>query len=187
MEIDLTGKVAVVTGAGRGIGRAVAARLADEGVTVVGLDVNAGDLSTLGAELAEHGPAGAGVVCGITDEDRVRPVMKQQRTGRIINAASFAALIPVVGHAAYASSKAAVVHFTRAIAGELGPSGITANSYAPGMVPTRLNHFTERPDSEQQRLLSTLSLQRWGTADDIADLVRRVLTRPAEANVKEAG
>jgi 3-oxoacyl-[acyl-carrier protein] reductase len=226
MEIDLRGKVAVVTGAGRGIGRTVSGRLAEEGVTVVGLDVNEDDLSTLSAELADRGTPGEGVVCDITDEQRVQqvvtdvverydridillnnagvsataptdllsekawrfvhdvnltgtflmckavmPVMKRQRSGRIINAASFAVIIPVVGHAAYASSKAAVVHFTRAIAGELGPWGITANSYAPGMVPTELNHFTQRAQGEQQRLLSSLTLRRWESADDVADLI----------------
>ena len=51
----------------------------------------------------------------------VVPVMKRQRSGRIINAASFAAIVPSLGSAAYASSKAAVVYFTRVLAGELGP------------------------------------------------------------------
>lgn len=226
MNIDLSGKVAVVTGAGRGIGRTVALRLADEGVTVIGLDVDADGLASLPDELEEHGTRGDGIVCDITDEDRVEevitqiarthgridvllnnagvsatapaelltqkawrfvhdvnltgtflmckaviPVMKAQRSGRIINAASFAATIPVVGHAAYASSKAAVVHFTRTIAGELGPWNVTANTYSPGMVPTQLNHFTERDEAEQSRLLSTLTLRRWGSAEDIGNLI----------------
>jgi len=226
MNIDLSEKVAVITGAGRGIGRDVALRLAEEGVTVVGLDVNPEAVETLPAELEKHGTVGFSYVCDITDEARVQeviadiaekhgridvlinnagvgataptdllterawrlvhdvnltgtfimckaviPVMKAQKSGRIINAASFAAIIPVVGHAAYASSKAAVVHFTRTIAGELGPWSITANSYAPGMVPTQLNHFTERDEAEQTRLLGTLSLRRWETTDDIGNLI----------------
>jgi len=101
----------------------------------------------------------------------VLPVMKRQRRGRIINAASFAAIVPIVGSAAYAASKAAVAQFTRALAGEVGPWSITANSYAPGMVPTTLNHFAERPDAEQTRLLDTLTLRSWGEKADIANLV----------------
>ncbi|WP_308797896.1 SDR family NAD(P)-dependent oxidoreductase [Agromyces silvae] len=101
----------------------------------------------------------------------VIPVMKAQRSGRIINAASFAAIIPSVAHAAYGASKAAVAHFGRALAGELGPWGITVNSYAPGMVPTSLNGFTERSQADQDRLLSTLTLRRWGSTEDIGNLV----------------
>ena len=101
----------------------------------------------------------------------VLPTMKRQRSGRIINAASFAALVPIYGSAAYASSKIAVVHFTRALAGEAGPWNITANAYAPGMVPTTLNHFDELPPEEQERLLDTLSLRRWGAKSDVASLI----------------
>jgi len=101
----------------------------------------------------------------------VIPVMKRQNRGRIINAASFAAIIPSVAHAAYGATKAGVAHFGRALAGELGPWNITVNAYAPGMVPTALNHFTERAPEEQARLLSTLTLRRWGSTTDIADLL----------------
>jgi 3-oxoacyl-[acyl-carrier protein] reductase len=76
-----------------------------------------------------------------------------------------------VGAAAYGASKAAVVQLTRVMASELGPWGITVNSYAPGMIPSAMNGFTELPDATQQRLLDTLSLRRWETADDIADLL----------------
>ncbi|GAA5150376.1 SDR family NAD(P)-dependent oxidoreductase [Microbacterium pseudoresistens] len=101
----------------------------------------------------------------------VLPIMKRQRRGRIINAASFAAIVPIVGSAAYAGSKSAVNQFTRALAGEVGPWNITANAYAPGMVPTTLNHFTERDQAEQDRLLDTLTLRSWGEKADIANLV----------------
>jgi 3-oxoacyl-[acyl-carrier protein] reductase len=101
----------------------------------------------------------------------VVPVMKRQGSGRIINASSFAAIVPSVAHAAYASSKAGVAHFTRALAGELGPWNVTANAYAPGMIPSELNHFTERAPEEQKTLLDTLTLRRWGSAVDIGNLV----------------
>lgn len=101
----------------------------------------------------------------------VAPVMQAARRGRIVNAASFAAIVPSVGSAAYAASKSAVVAFTRVLASELGPWGITVNAYAPGMVPTAMNGFAEMPTAEQDRLLDTLSLRRWETPDDVADLL----------------
>jgi 3-oxoacyl-[acyl-carrier protein] reductase len=101
----------------------------------------------------------------------VIPAMKRQRWGRIINAASFAAIVPIVGSAAYAASKAGVHYFTRVLAGELGPWNITVNCYAPGMIPTAMNRFAEAPPDRQRRLLDTLTLRRWGAAPDVANLV----------------
>ena len=101
----------------------------------------------------------------------VIPAMKAQQSGRIINAASFAAIVPSVGSAAYAASKAAVVQLTRTLAGELGPWNITANAYAPGMIPTAMNGFADLSRPAQDRLLDTLALRRWGEAGEVADLV----------------
>jgi 3-oxoacyl-[acyl-carrier protein] reductase len=101
----------------------------------------------------------------------VAPLMKRRRWGRILNAASFAAVVPSVGASAYAASKAAVVQFTRTIAGELGPWNITANSYAPGMIPTAMNDFASLDGAREQRKLDTLTLRRWGEAQDVANLL----------------
>jgi 3-oxoacyl-[acyl-carrier protein] reductase len=233
MNIDLGGKVALVTGAGRGIGREIARTLAREGVTTVATDVGEAGLGDLAREFAgngwrgrfcpcdvrdakriaevveetvgEHGridilvnnagvagaafaPGGSSYVEDLAEEDwdrlldvnlkgtflmcrAVIPVMKRQRAGRILNAASFAAIVPSVGGAAYAASKAGVVSLTRVLAGELGPWNITVNGYAPGMIPTEMNHFTERPRERQERLLDTLALRRWGEPSDIAGLI----------------
>lgn len=101
----------------------------------------------------------------------VIPHLRAAGGGRIINAASFAAIVPAIGGGAYAASKSAVVQLSRTLAGELGPAGITVNSYAPGMVPTALNGFAEMAPEVQDRLLDTLTLRRWGTAEEVADLV----------------
>lgn len=102
----------------------------------------------------------------------VIPYLKAQRSGRIINAASFAAIIPSVGSAAYAASKSAVVQLTKVLASELGPWDVTVNAYAPGMVPTAMNGFAELPVDRQDELLDTLSLRRWETPADVANVVR---------------
>ena len=101
----------------------------------------------------------------------VIPSMKAAGRGRIINAASFAAIVPSIGSAASAASKAAVVQFMRVLAGELGPWNITVNCYEPGMIPTAMNGFADMPESAQALLLDTLSLRRWESADDVADLL----------------
>lgn len=101
----------------------------------------------------------------------VVPVMKRQRSGRIISASSFAAIIPSIGGTAYAASKAGVESITRVLASELGPLGITVNCYAPGMVPTQMNRFAEQTEERKEKLLDTLSLRRWGEPEDVANLV----------------
>lgn len=114
-------------------------------------DVNVGGVFLMSQAVAEH--------------------MKRAGSGRIINAASFAAIVPSVGSAAYAASKSAVVQLTRVLASELGPWDITVNAYAPGMVPTAMNGFAEMPAEAQDRLLDTLSLRRWESPDDVANLL----------------
>ncbi|WP_417309689.1 SDR family NAD(P)-dependent oxidoreductase [Devosia sp.] len=101
----------------------------------------------------------------------VVPVMKRQRSGRILNASSYAAITPSVGGAAYAASKSAVVGFTRVLAGELGPWDVTVNAYAPGMIPTQMNRFADQPEARKEKLLDTLTLRRWGEAKDVANLI----------------
>ncbi|WGM20300.1 SDR family NAD(P)-dependent oxidoreductase [Paenarthrobacter sp. OM7] len=99
------------------------------------------------------------------------PYLKESNHGRVINAASFAAIVPSIGSAAYAASKAAVVQFTKVLAGELGPWNVTVNAYAPGMIPTGMNGFAEMPKEAQDRLLGTLTLRKWGEAAEVADLL----------------
>ena len=68
----------------------------------------------------------------------VAPIMKQQRSGKIITVSSVAGTAPSAdgGYAHYGAAKAAIAHYTRYLAQDLGPFGITANCIAPGVIAT---------------------------------------------------
>jgi 3-oxoacyl-[acyl-carrier protein] reductase len=75
--INLEGRVAIVTGAGRGIGRHLVRQFATEGVTTAALDVNEENLESLTAELAESEVPSSQFVCDVTDLDRVQEVVDE--------------------------------------------------------------------------------------------------------------
>lgn len=64
----------------------------------------------------------------------VVPLMKEKRTGAIVNISSVTALVGVAGSTAYVPSKSAVIGLTRSFATEFGPLGIRSNVIAPGLV-----------------------------------------------------
>src|ERR1700680_2850683 len=190
MKCDLSGKVSLVTGAARGIGQAIAQRLAANGSRVVFSDIDG-----VGAEQAAGPIAGAAAMrLDVTRGDEIRVVIERivadfgkldilvnnagvntmahrvpidqfpreewdrilavdltglyevsraaarvmvaQKSGRIINIASIAGLVPLRLQCAFTAAKAGVVNLTRAMALELGPAGILVNGIAPGSTLT---------------------------------------------------
>jgi 3-oxoacyl-[acyl-carrier protein] reductase len=101
--------------------------------------------------------------------------MKQQRSGKIITVSSVAGTAPSAdgGYAHYGAAKAAIAHYTRNLAQDLGPFGIAANCIAPGVIATGRIMQTIIPASMQSnRYRSELvALRRLGTVEDCAKVV----------------
>jgi NAD(P)-dependent dehydrogenase (short-subunit alcohol dehydrogenase family) len=103
------------------------------------------------------------------------PVMRQRRWGRIVSISSMAGLIGAPRSTAYSASKAAVIGFTRALAMDVAPWGITVNAICPGMVATSRAILSDDPTidaaAEIERRGQRVPVGRAGRPDDIAAAV----------------
>jgi 3-oxoacyl-[acyl-carrier protein] reductase len=247
----LDGKVAIVTGAGRGLGRAYARRLAGLGAKVAVTDLNlrsfeefeaeaqAMTAESTVAEIQAAGGSAIGIEVDVCDENAVAamvqrvcdewgrvdvlvcnagggrgrpvdtkastldsallqlvtsmnlfgtvyccnavaPIMKRQRSGKIVTVSSVAGLSPSTdgGYAHYGAAKAAIAHYTRYLAQDLGPHGITANCIAPGTITTGRIVATVMPGSADANRDRTerIAVRRLGTVEDCAKVVEFLAT-----------
>ncbi len=224
----LEGRAAVVTGATRGIGRAVAGRLAAAGALVCVTGRNADDVRRTAGELG-----GIGVAGSVADPDHLREVTEsvlrafgrldvvinnaatnrpygplmdadpgawreaftvnveaplrlvqcawrawmREHRGAVVNICTEGAthVGPNVG--AYNTSKAALLHLTRQLAGELAPR-VRVNSVSPGLVRTEMARFVWERDEEE--LAAGLPLGRIGRPQDVARAVVWLVSDAAE-------
>jgi 3-oxoacyl-[acyl-carrier protein] reductase len=235
---SLAGEVALVTGASRGIGRAIAAALGRAGATVVGTATTEAGAAAIGGHLAEAGLAGEGMVLDVTRTDSVAALleavtgrhgtpgvlvnnagitrdnllvrmkdeewdavidtnlsalyrmcracmkgMMKARRGRIVNITSVVGATGNAGQTNYAAAKAGVIGFTRSLAREAAPRGITVNAVAPGFIETDMTAAL----GEEQRaaLQAQIPLGRLGSVEDVAAAVA-YLASPAAAYVTGA-
>ena len=217
----LADKVAVVTGAGRGIGRAVALAYARMGADVACVSRTEENSAKVAAEVEALGRKAWALAVDVSDTAAVDAAAKEilesagrvdilvnnagvtrdnllmrmseeewdtvldinlkgafnftkafsrtfikQRSGRIINIASVIGLIGNAGQSNYAASKAALIGFTKSIAKELAPRGITVNAIAPGFIETDMTAALD--DKVRGEILAGVPLKRFGSPDDIA-------------------
>lgn len=101
------------------------------------------------------------------------PIMRRQRWGRIVNVASMAGLTAAPRSTAYSASKAAVIGFTRSLAMDVAPWGITVNAICPGLVGTSRAVLNEDPDldvdAELARRGRNIPVGRVGRPEDVAE------------------
>lgn len=99
--------------------------------------------------------------------------MMADGAGRIVNIASITAFTGYSGLSAYGASKAAILGFTRSLAREVGPLGITVNAVAPGFIDTEMTHGLTSSQHEQIERRS--ALRRLAEIDDVANAVAFLL------------
>lgn len=223
VNFDLSGRVALITGAGRGLGLGMALGLAKHGAAVAIQDIElpvareaaerivkeggraialGGDVTDLSIcpGLVEQTVAQLGGIhilinnaaiqkrlpwYEMTPEQAmtiwtanlltpwelcklVRPHFIRQKWGRIINISSVQSRNRVEQMLAYAMSKAALEYFTRAVARELGPHGVTINGIAPGWMDTHRNRHDWKSEEEKIEHGKRVPVGRIGRFDDIA-------------------
>ncbi len=188
LQVDVTDRDAVERAVGEvadGLGRIDVAVCNAGGGTVAFADERAGAAPATG----EPGPVDAGTTGTASDcpQDMllrvldinlmgcmytcmaVAPHMKTQRSGKIVTVSSVAGVEGAAGYHPYGTAKAAIIHYTRALAQDLGPYGINVNCIAPGLIRTgRLG--------DQQERAKRVALRRTGTIEDCAKVVEFLAT-----------
>jgi dihydroanticapsin dehydrogenase len=225
--MQLQDKVAIITGAATGIGRATALLFAKEGASVVVADINEDDAHRTVADFEDKGGSARFVQTDVSEAEDVQalmersaeemggidvivnnagaqrsgavtefeesewdllmrvnprscflgakygvPYLRERGGGSIVNVSSLAGLKGGPGMTAYSASKGAIIAFTRALAEELAPDNIRANSVCPGWIDTPFNEpaieFMGGRAQQEEMVQQTVPLKRQGTSEEIA-------------------
>ena len=225
-------KLALVTGASRGIGKAIAIELASTGLQVIGTATSSEGAIRISSYLSGMKIPGMGMKVDVADDSSVESLfldinkefgsptvlinnagitrdnllmrmkldewhgvvdtnlnsmfrvtklclkgMTKARWGRIINISSVVGASGNPGQTNYAASKAGIEGFTRSLAKEIGSRGVTVNSVAPGFIDTDMT--SSLSETQVDSLLAQIPLRRLGTPQEIASVVRFLVSEKA--------
>lgn len=225
-------RIALVTGSSRGIGRAIALQLAQDGYAVAVNGRSPESVQAVAAEIIARGGDAKGYVCDVTDAEAVArmgdaverelgtvtalvnnagiaqqklltdvtdtewrrmmtthvdgafytcrrflPGMIRRQTGSIVNISSMWGQVGGSCEVPYSAAKAALIGFTRALAKEVGPSGIRVNCVAPGVIQTDM--MAGFDEAALQELREETPLCRLGTVQDVAQAAAFLLSDAA--------
>jgi 3-oxoacyl-[acyl-carrier protein] reductase len=220
----LNGNTAIVTGAGRGIGRDIALAVAAAGADVAVLDVDIDGAKETADLIKEKGQGAIAIRCNIAEYTEVQKCFKEvlgwrdqvqilinnagitrdnlllrmgeeewdtvirinltgtfnmtkivtkhmfkKRYGRVVNIASVIGQMGNAGQSNYAASKAGIIGFTKSVAKELAPRGVTVNAIAPGFIDTPMTAVL--PEDVQEQMRRMIPLGRFGLGSDVANVV----------------
>jgi len=219
---NLSGKIALVTGASRGIGQAISLILGKNGATVIGTATSDSGADAISRTFQENSISGKGFTLNVTENDQIENLMNsisdefgsvdilvnnagitrdnllmrmkddewndimntnltsvykmskavlrgmmKKKSGRIISIASVVGAMGNAGQTNYSAAKAGIMGFTKSLAREVGPRGITVNAIAPGFIKTDMTDAL--PEEQKEYLAKQIPMGRLGTADEIAD------------------
>jgi NAD(P)-dependent dehydrogenase (short-subunit alcohol dehydrogenase family) len=220
---DVTGQVAIVTGAGRGLGSLIAQTLARAGAHVVAVSRTETDLEALVAEVRDNGGSALPVVADVTKSDDVArmvqaaqaqlggidilvnnagtairklpeelteadwdlqmdvnvksaflcsqaagQLMREQRSGCIINMASVLGMVGLPRFLGYCTAKGALIQFTRALAVAWAPYNIRVNAIAPGFMDTPQMQYRKADPVLSEEVLQNVPMHAWGDPSGVA-------------------
>ncbi|MCS7241754.1 MAG: 3-oxoacyl-[acyl-carrier-protein] reductase [Candidatus Caldatribacterium sp.] len=231
--MSFAGKVALVTGARRGIGFAIARTLGLGGAKVAINDVTSSEeMEEAISALRKEGIEALGYIVDVTVREKIREMvediiarwghidilvnnagitrdalfvrmkdedwkavldvclqgtynctkevlryMMKQRYGRIINISSVVGVTGNAGQTNYATAKAALLGFTKSLAREVAPLGITVNAIAPGFIDTEMTR--KLPEEVREMWLQQVPMRRWGEPEEVAQLVAFLASQAA--------
>jgi 3-oxoacyl-[acyl-carrier protein] reductase len=226
LPLGLEGRVAIVTGAGGGLGHGICPSLAAAGAAVACVDLDPARANEIARRISDAGGRALALEADVSDQGSVSAVvervvaelggvdvlvnnaavyprrewteitpqewdqvlgtnlrgyflcaravfdsMRERGGGRIVNLSSVTFFVGLSHLLDYVSSKGGVVGFTRGLAREAGPAGVTVNAIAPGAFPTDAEKIHPDPEAYNQWVLDQQSLKRRGTPEDVGNLV----------------